>query len=91
MPPERSRSSGSMRSVRRGRSCLGWIWFVDAGSSRRCSQSHVIAFTSPGSQAVYFSAPTPCTDNPDYLKALPRDQGGRTNPRLLRVALKITF
>jgi outer membrane receptor protein involved in Fe transport len=34
---------------------------------------------------------TPCTDNPDYLKALPRNESGRTNPRLLRVALKITF
>ena len=29
---------------------------------------------------------TPCTDNPDYLKA-----SVRTNPRLLRAALKITF
>jgi len=29
---------------------------------------------------------TPCTDNPDYLKA-----STRTNPRLLRAALKITF
>ena len=29
---------------------------------------------------------TPCTDNPDYLKT-----SVRTNPRLLRAALKITF
>jgi hypothetical protein len=34
---------------------------------------------------------TPCTDNPDYLKARPRNFSGRTNPRLLRAALKITF
>jgi hypothetical protein len=34
---------------------------------------------------------TPCTDNPDYLKALPRNQSGRTNPRLLRAALRVTF
>ena len=32
---------------------LGWMWFVDAGSSGRCSQSQVVAFTSPGSQVAY--------------------------------------
>jgi hypothetical protein len=34
---------------------------------------------------------TPCSDNPDYLKALSPINNGRTNPRLLRVALNVTF
>ena len=45
----------------------------------------------PGTGACPASATAPCTDNPDYLKASPPNLSGRTNPRLLRAALKITF
>ncbi len=40
----------------------------------------------PGAGSCPVSASSPCTDNPDYRKA-----ALRTDPRLLRVALKITF
>ena len=46
------------------------------------------AGVEPGTQNCPANAAAPCTDNPDYLKALPQ---GRTRPRLLRAALKITF
>jgi len=45
------------------------------------------AGVQPGTTADCPSAaPRPCPDNPDYLKA-----NQRNNPRLLRVALKVTF
>ncbi len=37
-----------------GQSYLGWIWFVDAHRQGRCGQDGVLAFTSPGSQVIYF-------------------------------------
>jgi hypothetical protein len=40
----------------------------------------------PGQGSCSASASSPCTDNPDYRKAATRN-----DPRLLRVALKITF
>jgi hypothetical protein len=40
----------------------------------------------PGTGTCPATASAPCTDNPDYLKA-----AARNNPRLLRVALKVTF
>jgi hypothetical protein len=40
----------------------------------------------PGTSTCPASAPAPCTDNIDYLKV-----NQRNNPRLLRVALKVTF
>ena len=46
-----------------------------------------LAGEEPGSAAnCPATASAPCTDNPDYGKAT-----ARTNPRLLRVALKVTF
>jgi hypothetical protein len=44
------------------------------------------AGVQPGTSNCPATASGPCTDNPDYLKA-----AARTNPRLLRVALKVTF
>ncbi len=40
----------------------------------------------PGTGTCAASAASPCTDNPDFLKTV-----SQTNPRLLRVALKVTF
>jgi hypothetical protein len=40
----------------------------------------------PGTGTCAASAGAPCTDNPDFLKSV-----AQTNPRLLRVALKVTF
>ncbi len=40
----------------------------------------------PGTGTCAASATAPCSDNPDFLKTVVR-----TNPRLLRVALKVTF
>lgn len=37
-----------------GQSYLSWIWFVDAHTRGRCEQNDVLAFTSPGSQVVFF-------------------------------------
>jgi hypothetical protein len=47
----------------------------------------------PGTGSCPASASAPCTDNPDYLKAYRANANAaaRTNPRLLRAALKITF
>ncbi len=44
------------------------------------------AGVQPGTANCPATASAPCSDNPDYLKA-----SARNNPRLLRVALKITF
>jgi outer membrane receptor protein involved in Fe transport len=41
---------------------------------------------APGEGTCSAAAALPCTDNPDYMKAIQW-----TNPRLLRVALKVTF
>ena len=41
---------------------------------------------APGEGTCSAASVTPCTDNPDYLKATIQN-----NPRLLRVALKVTF
>jgi len=37
-----------------GQSYLGWIWFVDDGTNGLCDRSEIMAFTTPGSQVVYF-------------------------------------
>ncbi len=37
-----------------GQSFLSWIWFVDAHFEGRCAQTDVLAFTSPGSQVVFY-------------------------------------
>ncbi|MFY9551530.1 MAG: TonB-dependent receptor, partial [Thermoanaerobaculia bacterium] len=41
---------------------------------------------APGEGTCPATATAPCSDNPDYLKATTRN-----NPRLLRIALKVTF
>jgi outer membrane receptor protein involved in Fe transport len=64
--------------------------FVTNPASPFYGQAGVEPGTARADGTICESA-TPCTDNPDYLKAQPRNLSGRTNPRLLRVALKITF
>src|SRR5262249_62347698 len=66
-------------------------FFNRAGSSVTDPSSpfYAQAGVKPGDQSgggPTCQSATPCSDNPDYLKALLRN-----NPRLLRVALKVTF
>jgi hypothetical protein len=67
--------------------------FNPAGSfvTNTASPYYGQAGVEPGTGACPASASAPCPDNPDYLKALSPSFSGRTNPRLLRVALKVTF
>jgi len=39
---------------RTGRSYFRWIWFVNADAQQRCSQTDVLAFTTPGSRVVAY-------------------------------------
>jgi hypothetical protein len=57
--------------------------FVTDPSSRFYGQPGIEPGSAPNCPAA---AAAPCTDNPDYRKV-----NSRGNPRLLRVALKVTF
>jgi hypothetical protein len=60
--------------------------FVTDPSSPFYGQAGVKPGDPIGEGGPVCQSATPCADNPDYLKAFTRN-----NPRLLRVALKVTF
>ena len=60
--------------------------FVTDPSSPFYGQAGVKPGDHIGENGPVCGSSTPCSDNPDFLKALTRN-----NPRLLRVALKVTF
>jgi len=62
------------------------IWKTNINVTDPSSPFFGQAGAEPGTAGCAATSAAPCTDNPDYGKA-----AARNNPRLLRVALKVTF